>query len=80
MAPGKCIWSTYLNGRYRAMTGTSMATPHVTGAVALYEIAHPDWSYAQIKAALLTCGTHDWRVSSDRDQWHEPLLNLSRLC
>jgi len=80
MAPGKCIWSTYLNGRYKAMSGTSMATPHVTGAVALYLIAHPDWTYDQVKTALLGCGTYDWRLKSDRDRWHEPLLNMARLC
>jgi subtilisin family serine protease len=80
MAPGKCIWSTYLDGRYRAMSGTSMATPHVTGAVALYLIAHPDWTYDQVKSALIACGTHDWRLKSDRDRWHEPLLDVARLC
>jgi len=34
-APGTMIWSLGLNNTYRRSTGTSMATPHVTGAVAL---------------------------------------------
>ncbi|MEK6871512.1 MAG: S8 family serine peptidase [Nanoarchaeota archaeon] len=34
------------------ISGTSMATPHVTGAVALFKQKHPDWKPEEIKAAL----------------------------
>ncbi|MFP3813881.1 S8 family serine peptidase, partial [Bacillus sp. SIMBA_005] len=34
-APGEEILSTYLNGTYAKLSGTSMATPHISGALAL---------------------------------------------
>ncbi len=44
-APGSRILSTYLDGRYETMGGTSMATPQVTGAVALlYSFLSPTFS------------------------------------
>ncbi|GAB3472620.1 S8 family peptidase [Actinophytocola sediminis] len=38
---------------YVSLSGTSMATPHVTGAAAILAQRHPDWTGARIKAALV---------------------------
>ena len=46
-APGVDILSTIRNSGYGLSTGTSMASPHVAGVVALVRDAHPDWSYAR---------------------------------
>lgn len=35
VAPGEGILSTYLNGKYATLSGTSMSAPHVSGALAL---------------------------------------------
>jgi subtilisin family serine protease len=57
-APGAGINSTVppdsSGTAYWAFDGTSMATPHVTGAAALYEATHTGASAAQVRNAILS--------------------------
>jgi subtilisin len=52
IAPGVDIPSTYMNGGYQTLSGTSMATPHVSGLAALYISTHPGSTPDQVRAAL----------------------------
>lgn len=63
-APGSAIWSTVpvssrktVTSGYASYSGTSMATPHVTGAVALYKALNPTADDAAIKKAILGSAT-----------------------
>lgn len=53
MASGVEPIGTPVGTRYQALSGTSMATPHVAGAAALLVQQHPDWTGAQLKAQLI---------------------------
>ncbi|OMP01977.1 hypothetical protein COLO4_11438 [Corchorus olitorius] len=67
LAPGSLVlasWSpisevTYVQSHplfsnFNLLSGTSMATPHVAGVAALIKKAHPDWSPAAIRSAIMT--------------------------
>jgi len=52
-APGKEILSTWLNDGYREASGTSMATPYVSGIAALILANEPDLTMAKLRERLL---------------------------
>jgi hypothetical protein len=61
-APGSSVLSSVVNdttgavnpaGLFEQVSGTSMASPHITALAALTEARHPGWTPAQIKSALL---------------------------
>jgi len=74
LAPGVQIRSASFGNNYAVLSGTSMATPHVSGAFALLRSADPQASVADIENALKAGGTP---VDSTGWNWKTPLINLS---
>jgi subtilisin family serine protease len=79
MAPGTCILSTVPGDALDTFSGTSMATPHVTGAAALFLASHPAATPADVKSYLtgasgsVAQGTPSGLATSD-DPGVEPVL------
>ena len=79
-APGVCILSTYPieQGSYGTISGTSMASPHVAGALALLASCSPAATEAQVHALyadVANAGNGDWTDDSG-DGTTEPLLDV----
>ncbi|EHA8588611.1 Subtilisin-like protease SBT1.8 [Cocos nucifera] len=53
---------------FNIISGTSMANPHLSGIAALIKSAHPDWSPAAIKSAIMTS-------SDDSSNNRKPILD-----
>ncbi len=58
-SPGNGIKSTWLNGGYNTISGTSMAAPHSAGAVILVLQGNPGWTPTQVEQAIV----------NDLDNW-----------
>ncbi len=60
-APGLTVFSTKaLSGNLgTAEEGTSMATPHIAGVMALLREMHPTWTVEELKALAMNTATHD---------------------
>ncbi len=74
-APGERVYSSWLNGKYNELSGTSMATAHVSGVIALMLSIKP-MSPLQIKSALRRCSIGLSKRSSTR--WQPGHLNARR--
>jgi len=60
-APGTTIWSlaSRSGSGGRSLSGTSMACPHITGAMALLRQLHPQWTVEELKALVMGTSIHD---------------------
>ena len=76
-APGVRIYSCYKDGEYRLMSGTSMATPFVAGAVAILRQYNPDATVEEIKQAFLESCT-DLGPSGEDNSYGRGLINIKR--
>jgi minor extracellular serine protease Vpr len=76
-APGGQILSSTLprtdRSRFAVFDGTSMATPHVTGAAALLLQLHRGWTPAQVKSALVSTAGPAWADTARTQEAPVPL-------
>jgi subtilisin family serine protease len=68
-APGQTIFSAAggTGAQGESLSGTSMAAPHVAGAMALLRQIHPDWSVEELKALVMNTANNDLRADLPAD-------------
>lgn len=70
VAPGRDILSARPGGGYQMHSGTSMATPHVAGVVALIRQANPDLDVTSVKEILMTTALDLGEAGEDNSYGH----------
>ena len=65
-APGNVILSTHINNRYRPLSGTSMATAHVSGVAALIISKRPSLTHQEVRQILLSTTDLNYRKPETR--------------
>lgn len=79
-APGVNIYSTWKGSSYKTISGTSMASPHVAGAAALYLATHPGALWSEVRDALIAGGEALGAGHTDPSGKHpEPVLQADAL-
>lgn len=79
-APGVSIYSTWKGGGYNTISGTSMATPHVTGSTALYIKSHPGSIWSQVRDGLKAAAEKLGNGHTDPSTLHpEPIVQANSL-
>jgi subtilisin family serine protease len=56
-------------GSYGYLSGTSMSSPHTAGSGALIRAAHPDWTPAEVKSALMLTAFNDGHEEDRTTPW-----------
>lgn len=79
-APGVDIYSTYKGGSYATLSGTSMATPHVSGAAALYIKNNSTATWDEVRDGLKALGENLGFGHTDPSGLHpEPVIRADSL-
>jgi subtilisin family serine protease len=77
-APGVSIYSSILGNSYASWSGTSMATPMITGVVALIKSAHPSYTQSQVENKLFSTVKDLGKKGKDSDYgWGRVQANLA---
>jgi type VII secretion-associated serine protease mycosin len=75
-APGSAIASTYMGSQYAALSGTSMATPHVSALAALIRSANPTLRNTDVMR-ILTTTSRDLGVRGRDDLFGYGIINVN---